>query len=979
MLSPQARHEAMSLLKEAFQDEIMTAQEGALLFSPELSSGQLLLIFSGAIRLIDPSRTMGSLTLVKLDAPLAFGISPLLDVSCHEEVRTLTSCTYTLIDANTIKSDTLHAIKKIILTEVSLPECALIITWLKNAQIIRNSEIKDIQNFKKLCRIIKTIDNSESEIIFFLDRPREGFTYGQILTPQICKKFFSIESLPRLASIYLTKKSASSEPEALAKSPQKSSEETINTEELKLLIPQTPELQDEQPTSSKDDFRVVGGTSVKDVFAACLTMLVQFFQLPTRRDTIARASKILESCNPKNASKQNEVKKRNPYLNRFISILDELGLAVRIVRVQPDRPLRVPTPAVWIDSAGYALIITRATTRSLVIIDPRYGRQELTREEARERFCEQPELISVDTGLHTPRKRFNLKWLFPYIKRYRIQLIEVFSASFLNQLFALATPLLFQQIIDRVISKGSFDALAPLVILMLIFTLLETVFSSLRTFQFVEVSNRIDIGIGSAILSRLLRVNARFFDRRPVGELASRLGELENIRRFLTGTALTVVLDSLFSLLYFAVMFFYSPLLTLVVLLTIPLLLLVTVGITPITQKLIRARAEAASRTQSLLVEILGGIQTVKLQNAELTARRQWEDRHLNSINQGFKAVLANTTSSNVLQLINKVSRILVIGVGAWLVLRNELTLGQLIAFRIISGYVTQPMLRLASSWQSFQELSLSLERVGDIVNQPLEISEEEEANVVMPPLRGDISISSVSYNYSSTSPPVLSSVNLEIDAGSFIGLVGQSGCGKSTLLKMVPRLYRPSSGKLLIDQLDIAKVDLYSLRSQIGFVPQDCLLFEGTVFSNIALGDPQSESNHVVEMAKITCAHEFIMELPYGYSTPVGEKGSGLSGGQRQRIALARMLLENPRMIVLDEATSALDANTEKQVVKNLRNHLAGRTVLMITHRLSTLIEADKIVIMHAGRVDEAGSHQHLMAQKGRYFALYQSQFGES
>ena len=980
MLSPQARHEAMNLLEADFQEEILSAEEGALLFSPELSAGQLLLIFSGSVRLIDPSRIMGSLTLAKLEAPLAFGVSQLLDVSCHEEVRALTPCRYVLIDANTIKKDTLSTIKELVLADVSLSECALIIAWLKNAQIPTDSKTEDIEDFKKLCGIVKAIGNNTGEIIFFLDSPRDGFTYGQILTPQACNKFFSIESLPRLASIDLPKKPTSSELGALPQLPQKSAEKTVNTEELKRLIPQTPELQDEQTISNKDDFRVVSGTNVKDVFAACLTMLVQFFQLPTRRDTIARASQILESCKPNNASKQqNEQKKINPYINRFISILDELGLAVRTVRVEQDRPLRVPTPAVWIDSEGYALIITRATARSLIIIDPRYGRQELTKEEARERFCEQPELVSVDIGLHTPRKRFNIKWLFPYIKRYRIQLIEVFSASFLNQLFALATPLLFQQIIDRVISKGSFDALAPLVILMLMFTLLETVFSSLRTFQFVEVSNRIDIGVGSAILSRLLRVNARFFDRRPVGELASRLGELENIRRFLTGTALTVVLDSLFSLLYFAVMFFYSPLLTLVVLLTIPLLLLVTVGITPITQKLIRARAEAASRTQSLLVEILGGIQTVKLQNAELTARRQWEDRHLDSINQGFKAVLANTTSSNVLQLINKVSSILVIGVGAWLVLRNELTLGQLIAFRIISGYVTQPMLRLASSWQSFQELSLSLERVGDVVNQPLEISEEEEANVVMPPLRGDISILSVGYNYSSTSPPVLSSVNLEIAAGSFIGLVGQSGCGKSTLLKMVPRLYRPSSGKLLIDQLDIAKVDLYSLRSQIGFVPQDCLLFEGTVFSNIALGDPQAESNHVVEMAKITCAHEFIMELPYGYSTPVGEKGSGLSGGQRQRIALARMLLENPRMIVLDEATSALDANTEKQVVKNLRNHLAGRTVLMITHRLSTLIEADKIVIMHAGRVDEAGTHQQLMSQKGRYFALYQSQFGES
>ena len=230
-----------------------------------------------------------------------------------------------------------------------------------------------------------------------------------------------------------------------------------------------------------------------------------------------------------------------------------------------------------------------------------------------------------------------------------------------------------------------------------------------------------------------------------------------------------------------------------------------------------------------------------------------------------------------------------------------------------------------------------------------------------------------------SSSPPVLSSVDLEISAGSFVGLVGESGCGKSTLLKMVPRLYRPSSGKLLIDQLDIAKVDLYSLRTQIGFVPQDCLLFEGTIFSNIALGDPQAESDRVIEMAKISCAHEFIMNLPLGYSTPVGEKGSGLSGGQRQRIALARMLMEQPKLIVLDEATSALDVNTERQVVNNLREHLKDQTVLMITHRLSTLIEADQIVMMHAGRVDEKGTHQQLMQLKGRYYALYQSQFGEA
>ena len=298
------------------------------------------------------------------------------------------------------------------------------------------------------------------------------------------------------------------------------------------------------------------------------------------------------------------------------------------------------------------------------------------------------------------------------------------------------------------------------------------------------------------------------------------MGELTNIRNFLTGTALTVVLDAIFSLLYFSVMMYYSVVLTLIIFLTIPPLMLVTIGITPITQKLIRRRAEAASRTQSLLVEILGGIQTVKLQNAELSSRKKWEDRHLETINQGFKAILANTSSSNALQLINKLSSIIVIGVGASLVVDNKLTLGELIAFRIIAGYVTQPMMRLASSWQNFQEMSLSLERVGDIVNQSLEVKENEETNIAIPEIKGSISLENVSYEYSSSAPPVLSSLSLDIPEGSFTGFVGQSGCGKSTLLKMIPRLYRPI-GRVFIDKYDIAKVDLYSLRSQIGFVPQ--------------------------------------------------------------------------------------------------------------------------------------------------------------
>jgi len=712
-------------------------------------------------------------------------------------------------------------------------------------------------------------------------------------------------------------------------------------------------------------FKLINADNRKDSYFACFSSLIEYFNMPIRKDTILRSANIIEEQG------------KGWYANT-IAILDRFGLSVRKVTVNLNNPLLVPCPSIWIDETGICYLIIKTNSSKLYLFNPIKGIESLSRKQSTLLFKKSDQVITVEVGLNTPTKRFGLNWMIPYVIRFKNQLIEVFAASFLNQLFQLATPLLFQQIIDRVLSKGATEALQPLVILMLLFSLLEIVFSSLRTFQFVEISNRIDIGIGSAILSRMLRLNARFFDTRPVGELSSRLNELENIRRFLTGTALTVVLDAIFSILYFSVMFFYSPLLTSVVFVSVPLLFLVTVGVTPITQKLIRLRAEAQAKTNAFLVEILGGIQTIKLQNAEFNARRQWENKHLNAINQGFKAILANTTSSNAGQLISKLSNICVIGLGAWLVIKNELSLGQLIAFRIISGYVTQPMLRLSGTWQQFQEMSLSLQRVGDIVNQPLEVLENEDNNIEMPKIKGSIIAENVGFSYASNTAPILNSLNINIEAGSFVGLVGQSGCGKSSFLKMIPRLYRPTSGRILMDNYDITKVDLYSLRQQIGFVPQDCLLFEGTVFSNIALGDPEADTDEVVKAAKVSCAHDFIMTLPYGYGTPIGEKGAGLSGGQRQRIALARMILENPNLVVLDEATSALDVDTERQVVNNLREQFFGRTLLMITHRLSTIIEADQIIVMHAGRVDSVGNHKILMDQKGRYFALYNSQFSE-
>ena len=951
-----------TLLADKDSVEMIEAEPGSLIYSSKHQLGQLILIEAGEVRLIDTSRTFGSYTLIKIEAPAMFGISQLITVPFIEEIRASTFCKCYLIDLNELSEQQYLLVSNILRQQVNPHEIPLIYEEGQNT-------LTTLSNYNEakrgLCFFAQNDKLLDGEFLVYLDNEIDGFTFGQRITEEICTTFFKSKEWPRLIRIKNDPLETSyTQPLQNVKPSVSTKEQTEERVDLES-IPITPELIPERATKDYKGFRLVRGTNRREVFASCIGMLVQHFELPTRRDTINRAADLLD-------------KDDINWNNRLLSLLDNLGLAVRIVRCKVENPLRMPTPCLWIDPNGMCSIIAGTSAKELILLNPLKGIERLEASQASERLAQAPEVISVEIGLHTPRKRFNLSWLMPYVKRYRLQLIEVFAASFLNQLFALATPLLFQQIIDRVISKGAFDALTPLVILMLTFVILETIFSSLRTFQFVEVSNRIDIGVGSSIVSRMLRINARFFDKRPVGELSSRLGELQNIRRFLTGTALTAVLDAIFSIMYFLVMFFYSPLLTLTVLLTVPLLFLVTVGITPITQRLIRRRAEATSRTQSLLVEILSGIQTIKLQNAELSARRQWEDRHLDSINQGFKAVLANTSSSNALQLINKVSSILIIGIGSWLVLRNELTLGELIAFRIISGYVTQPMLRLASTWQSFQEMSLSLERVGDIVNQPLEISENEEGNIVMPAIKGEITADSVSFSYSSTAAPVLSSVSLNIKAGTFVGIVGQSGCGKSSFLKMIPRLYLPSKGRILIDQYDISKVELYAFRKQIGYVPQDCMLFEGTVFSNIALGDPQAESAKVVKVATIACAHEFIMELPYGYSTPIGEKGAGLSGGQRQRISLARMLLENPNMVVLDEATSALDVDTERQVVTNLREYLSNKTLLMITHRLSTLVDADQIIVMHTGRVDSVGRHVDLMNEKGRYYALYQSQFGE-
>jgi ATP-binding cassette subfamily B protein len=543
------------------------------------------------------------------------------------------------------------------------------------------------------------------------------------------------------------------------------------------------------------------------------------------------------------------------------------------------------------------------------------------------------------------------------------------------QLFSLANPLLIQVIIDKVITQRSLDTLQVLGIALVVVTLLEGVLGSLRTFLFTETTNRIDTRLGAEVIDHLLRLPLDYFDRRPVGELGTRIGELEKIRNFLTGQALTTILDAAFSVIYIVVMAFYSWLLTIVALIVVPIQVGLTVLGAPLFRRQYRQAANENARTQSHLVEVLTGIQTVKAQNVELVSRWKWQDLYNRYIDRTFEKTITGTALNETSQVLQKLSQLLVLWVGAALVLKGELTLGQLIAFRIISGYVTQPLLRLSSIWQNIQELRVSFERLADVVDTPEESSEADKANIPLPPLHGDVSFESVDFRFNPGSPDVLKNINLHIPSGTFVGVVGQSGSGKSTLMKLLARLYAPSSGRILIDSYDIHKVELYSLRRQIGIVPQDPLLFSGSVSDNIALTDPDVASEAIVRAARIACAHDFIMELNNGYSTDVGERGAGLSGGQRQRLAIARSLLSNPKMLVMDEATSALDYDTERRVCDNLRETLHDCTVFFITHRLSTIRRADLIVMMHQGAVVETGTHDELMALQGRYYALYRQQ----
>jgi ATP-binding cassette, subfamily B, bacterial HlyB/CyaB len=730
-------------------------------------------------------------------------------------------------------------------------------------------------------------------------------------------------------------------------------------------IPEAPERPPESDgllTGKSAKYPFVAGRGEIDGPLACLQMLAKHLDVPFRRDVVRR---ILITQSERNGSMSLPV---------YGAIAETMGIRAQLIESSSAMFTQIPAPALIIWQDRLALIY-RISASEVVLGIPEHG---IVRKRPAQLLTDQEEpfpVLLLERTAETPQKRFTLAWFWPAVKRHRKVLIEVLIASFVVQLFALANPLVTQLIIDKVLVQNSIGTLNVLGILLLGVAVFEALLSSFRTYLFVDTTNRIDMTLGAEVIDHLLRLPLRYFEKRPVGELGTRVNELENIRQFLTGTALTVVLDAVFSVVYIAVMVFYSWLLTIVALATVPLFGLMTLLVSPIIRKQTRLKAERNAETQSYLVEVVSGIQTVKAQNIELKSRWQWQERYARYVSAGFSAVITSTTAGAMSSFLNKLSGLLLLWVGAYLVLQGTLTLGQLIAFRIIAGYTTSPLLRLIQLWQNFQETALSLERLADILDHPQEVSPEDRSNIPLPPILGAVRYEDVSFSFKENGPLQLQHVSLEITPGTFVGVVGQSGSGKSTLMKLLMRLYEPKSGQILLDDYDVSKVELYSLRQQVGMVLQDSLLFDGTVQENIALTRPEATAEEIVEAARVAYAHEFIMQLPQGYNTRVGERGSALSGGQRQRVAIARTVLQNPRLLILDEATSALDYLAERQVSENLARVFQDRTVFFITHRLKSLQTADVILMMDQGKIVEQGTHAELMDLHSLYYCLYQQQ----
>jgi subfamily B ATP-binding cassette protein HlyB/CyaB len=631
----------------------------------------------------------------------------------------------------------------------------------------------------------------------------------------------------------------------------------------------------------------------------------------------------------------------------------------------------IPYPAIaGLKAGGFALIVAAPVKGWVRLIHPvAHNAVDMRVDEAEALTSGEVVLVTRRlAGAGADPATFGFRWFLPSIARYRRPLAQVAVASLFVQAFALMTPIFFQLIVDKVLVHKGFSTLVVIVVGMLGLGAFDSLLQFLRAYTLNHTTNRIDVELGRRLFHHLFRLPLSYFETRAAGQTVARVRELETIRSFLTGQGLTSLLDLVFTLIFFVVMFVYSAKLTLIVIGSIPLYLIVAGLIRPPLRERINEKFNAGARSQQFLVESIVGAQTLKAASVEPMMQAQWEERLAAYVGASFDASVLGSVGQSVIQYISKATTALILFLGAQAVIDGAMTVGELIAFNMIAMQVVQPILRLSQLWQDFQQVQVSVARLGDILNAPPEPTPQNL--LTLPPPAGAIELRGVTLRYRPEAAAALNNVSLSIAPGEVVGIVGPSGSGKSTLTKAIQRLYSPQLGQVMLDGVDVAQLDPGWLRRQIGVVLQENMLFNRTIHENIALADPAAPRALVMHAARLAGADEFIAQLPQGYDTMIEERGANLSGGQRQRIAIARALATNPRILILDEATSALDYESERIIQRNMRAIVRSRTVIVIAHRLAAVRDCDRIVGMQKGEIIEAGTHEQLLARPGGLYA---------
>ena len=702
--------------------------------------------------------------------------------------------------------------------------------------------------------------------------------------------------------------------------------------------------------------------SASDCGAACLVMVCRYWG---KRFSVNRLRDI------------SNVDRNGASLRGLTAAAESIGFNTRPVKASLDQLAKQKLPCIVHWEGKHYIVVYEITKKHVIVADPAIGQRTLSHGEFKQDWTGYALLLQPTAFLKDASESTTPFWqFFELMKPHGLIMLEVFVASLFIQIFGLITPLFTQLILDRVVVQRSELTLTAVGLGLLIFNIFRVAITGLRQYLLDHTAHRLDVALIVGFIRHTLQLPLSFFESRYVGDIISRVQENRKIERFLSGEALSILLDLITVFIYVGLMFWYSWKMALLALVIVPPFALLALIATPFLQKISREIFGAYANESSYLIEALTGIRTVKSTAVEQTVRWHWE----NLLHKEVKTSFSGQVLSNRLQIFsNTIQALATTGLlwfGAHLVIHNQLTIGQLVAFNMLFSNIITPFQRLTVLWNQLQEVVIAIERINDVLDAEPEEDLQNQARQNLPIMKGYIRFENVTFRYHQESDNnVLENLSFEIQPGQMVALVGRSGSGKTTISKLALGLYSPTDGKILIDGQDITSISLNSLRQQVGVVDQDTFLFGGTIRENISLGHPGATLEDVIQAAKLAGADEFIKKLPMGYETQIGEGGGLLSGGQRQRIAIARALLSNPKLLVLDEATSHLDTESERIIQRNFNTILKGKTTLVIAHRLSTVRNADLILVLDKGVLIESGTHDELMAKRGHFFYLNQQQ----